>query len=129
MYFATRVLWGGPFTVRTSLGKSASAGFAACFREVRVIHARLNRLMRPSLISGKTILVCFMPWEHAFTNIEPRGANLALLPSRVCANHHGVMRKYGLMVCRRCFREYAKDIGFLKVGVVTRLLSNICILF
>ncbi|PIO76633.1 ribosomal protein S14p/S29e [Teladorsagia circumcincta] len=33
---------------------------------------------------------------------------------RVCSNHHGLIRKYGLDMCRRCFREYAKDIGFKK---------------
>ncbi|VDN55186.1 unnamed protein product [Dracunculus medinensis] len=33
---------------------------------------------------------------------------------RVCSNHHGLIRKYGLNMCRRCFREYAKDIGFKK---------------
>ncbi|WKY00482.1 hypothetical protein Q1695_014936 [Nippostrongylus brasiliensis] len=34
---------------------------------------------------------------------------------RVCSNHHGLIRKYGLDMCRRCFREYAKDIGFKKL--------------
>ena len=34
--------------------------------------------------------------------------------SRVCNNTHGIIRKYGLDLCRRCFREYAKDIGFIK---------------
>ncbi|KAK9831978.1 hypothetical protein WJX81_005586 [Elliptochloris bilobata] len=34
---------------------------------------------------------------------------------RVCANHWGLIRKYGLNICRQCFREYAKDIGFVKV--------------
>ncbi|UYV76415.1 TRAPPC11 [Cordylochernes scorpioides] len=32
---------------------------------------------------------------------------------RVCANHHGIIRKYAL--CRRCFRQYAADIGFKKL--------------
>ena len=36
--------------------------------------------------------------------------------SRVCFNHHGIIRKYGLNICRRCFRQYAKDIGFQKVS-------------
>jgi hypothetical protein len=35
--------------------------------------------------------------------------------SRICANHWGLIRKYGLNICRQCFREYAKDIGFVKV--------------
>uniref|UniRef100_A0A453K345 40S ribosomal protein S29 n=1 Tax=Aegilops tauschii subsp. strangulata TaxID=200361 RepID=A0A453K345_AEGTS len=35
--------------------------------------------------------------------------------SRVCGNSHGLIRKYGLMCCRQCFRSNAKDIGFIKV--------------
>ncbi|CAN6315644.1 unnamed protein product, partial [Urochloa humidicola] len=35
-------------------------------------------------------------------------------PGRVCANPHGLIRKYGLMCCRQCFRSNAKDIGFIK---------------
>lgn len=31
---------------------------------------------------------------------------------RSCFNHNGLIRKYGLNMCRRCFREYADDIGF-----------------
>ena len=35
--------------------------------------------------------------------------------SRVCGNHWGIIRKYTLGVCRQCFRDYAKDMGFKKV--------------
>uniref|UniRef100_A0A8C3VRQ1 Small ribosomal subunit protein uS14 n=1 Tax=Catagonus wagneri TaxID=51154 RepID=A0A8C3VRQ1_9CETA len=39
-----------------------------------------------------------------------------LSPSgRVCSNRHGLIRKYGLNMCRQCFRQYAKDIGFIKL--------------
>lgn len=34
----------------------------------------------------------------------------------VAGNGHGLIRKYALNVCRQCFREKAKDIGFIKVG-------------
>uniref|UniRef100_A0A8C8W282 Small ribosomal subunit protein uS14 n=1 Tax=Peromyscus maniculatus bairdii TaxID=230844 RepID=A0A8C8W282_PERMB len=34
---------------------------------------------------------------------------------RVCSNCHGLIRKYGLNMCRQCFRQYAKDIGFIKL--------------
>ncbi|CAE1281182.1 DTL [Acanthosepion pharaonis] len=34
---------------------------------------------------------------------------------RVCANTHGVIRKYSLFMCRRCFRDYSNDIGFKKL--------------
>ena len=33
---------------------------------------------------------------------------------RVCGNGHAIIRKYGLMICRQCFREKANDIGFIK---------------
>ncbi|KAI5659971.1 hypothetical protein M9H77_28764 [Catharanthus roseus] len=33
---------------------------------------------------------------------------------RVCGNSHGIIRKYGLMCCRQCFRSNAKEIGFIK---------------
>ncbi|CAL6372441.1 unnamed protein product [Bathycoccus prasinos] len=33
---------------------------------------------------------------------------------RVCSNQHAIIRKYNIMICRQCFREYAKDIGFVK---------------
>ncbi|XP_078000711.1 small ribosomal subunit protein uS14 [Glandiceps talaboti] len=34
---------------------------------------------------------------------------------RVCGNRHGLIRKYGLNICRQCFRQYAEDIGFKKL--------------
>jgi len=39
--------------------------------------------------------------------------------SRACGNRHGLIRKYGLNLCRQCFREYAADIGFKKVMIIT----------
>jgi hypothetical protein len=44
--------------------------------------------------------------------------------SRVCANQWGIIRKYGLNICRQCFREYAKDMGFKKVGCIVFALSS-----
>ncbi|KAL6056698.1 hypothetical protein STEG23_034061 [Scotinomys teguina] len=34
---------------------------------------------------------------------------------RVCSNGHGLIRKYGVNICRQCFRQHAKDIGFIKL--------------
>ena len=34
--------------------------------------------------------------------------------SRKCGNNHGLIRKYHMMLCRRCFRENANAIGFVK---------------
>ncbi|MBM3291374.1 30S ribosomal protein S14 [Candidatus Bathyarchaeota archaeon] len=31
-----------------------------------------------------------------------------------CGNHNGLIRRYGLNICRRCFREVASSLGFTK---------------
>ena len=36
---------------------------------------------------------------------------------RKCGNVHGLIRKYHMMLCRRCFRENAGEIGFHKVSL------------
>ena len=33
---------------------------------------------------------------------------------RYCRTYRGVIRKYGLMICRRCFVEQAGALGFKK---------------
>ncbi|MGC8568078.1 MAG: 30S ribosomal protein S14 [Candidatus Micrarchaeia archaeon] len=35
---------------------------------------------------------------------------------RFCGTTRGVIRSHGLYICRRCFREVAKDLGFKKYG-------------
>ncbi|MGV8085539.1 MAG: 30S ribosomal protein S14 [Candidatus Bilamarchaeum sp.] len=35
---------------------------------------------------------------------------------RNCGNSRALIRKYGLFVCRRCFRDMAELIGFRKYG-------------
>jgi small subunit ribosomal protein S14 len=32
----------------------------------------------------------------------------------ICGTSRGLIRSYGLYVCRRCFREIAEDMGFKK---------------
>uniref|UniRef100_G3PHB9 Small ribosomal subunit protein uS14 n=1 Tax=Gasterosteus aculeatus TaxID=69293 RepID=G3PHB9_GASAC len=54
-------------------------------------------------------------WSH------PRKFGQGSRSCRVCSNRHGLIRKYGLNMCRQCFRQYAKDIGFVKAS--TRFLS------
>ncbi|MEX2689715.1 MAG: 30S ribosomal protein S14 [Candidatus Njordarchaeum guaymaensis] len=34
-----------------------------------------------------------------------------------CGTTHGVIRKYGLYVCRRCIREVYDKLGFVKSGI------------
>jgi small subunit ribosomal protein S14 len=33
---------------------------------------------------------------------------------RRCGTYEAIIQKYGLMLCRRCFREVAEKIGFKK---------------
>ncbi|XP_045152293.1 40S ribosomal protein S29-like [Echinops telfairi] len=48
-------------------------------------------------------------WGH------PRKFGQGSSSRRVCSNRHGLIRKYGLNVCRQCFRQYMKDIGLIKL--------------
>lgn len=34
---------------------------------------------------------------------------------KMCSNTHGLIRKYEMNLCRRCFKENANIIGFFKV--------------
>jgi small subunit ribosomal protein S29e len=49
---------------------------------------------------------------------ERNGDSSSPYHSRVCAHQAGLIRKYGLNVCRQCFREKANDIGFHKVALL-----------
>jgi hypothetical protein len=54
---------------------------------------------------------------------EPQSADLfVFLYSRVCTHTAGLIRKYGLNICRQCFREKSQDIGFIKVDIPTQSL-------
>jgi small subunit ribosomal protein S29e len=52
-----------------------------------------------------------MPDTH---NTHPKEHSTGARRCRVCNGRRGLIRKYGLDLCRRCFREYATDIGFVK---------------
>ncbi|XP_019486312.1 PREDICTED: 40S ribosomal protein S29-like isoform X1 [Hipposideros armiger] len=46
---------------------------------------------------------------------RPRKFGQGSRSCRVCSNRHGLIRKYGLSMCRQCFHQYAKDVGFVKL--------------
>ncbi|KAG6431646.1 hypothetical protein SASPL_109727 [Salvia splendens] len=48
-------------------------------------------------------------------NSHPKNYGPGSRTCRVCGNPHGIIRKYGLMCCRQCFRSNAKEIGFIKM--------------
>ncbi|KAF3332522.1 hypothetical protein FCM35_KLT02099 [Carex littledalei] len=47
-------------------------------------------------------------------NSHPKSYGPGSRACRVCGNPHAIIRKYGLMCCRQCFRSNAKQIGFIK---------------
>ncbi|XP_075863218.1 small ribosomal subunit protein uS14-like [Microcebus murinus] len=48
-------------------------------------------------------------WSH------PRKSGQGSCSCPVCSNQHSLMWKCGLSMCRQCFRQYAKDISFIKL--------------
>ncbi|RYP13613.1 hypothetical protein DL765_006814 [Monosporascus sp. GIB2] len=46
---------------------------------------------------------------------RPHGYGKGSRSCRVCTHKAGLIRKYGLNLCRQCFREKATDVGFVKV--------------
>ncbi|KAK4554388.1 40S ribosomal protein S29 [Recurvomyces mirabilis] len=46
---------------------------------------------------------------------RPRNYGKGSRECRVCTHPAGLIRKYGLNICRQCFREKSADIGFTKV--------------
>jgi len=62
-----------------------------------------------SIIHNNTTKMVQATWRA-----HPKNNGKGSRACRVCNNSHGLVRKYGLNLCRRCFREYANDIGFKK---------------
>lgn len=47
-------------------------------------------------------------------NSHPRKYGKGSRGCRICGHRMGLIRKYGLSICRQCFREDAHLIGFKK---------------
>ena len=45
---------------------------------------------------------------------KPRKFGKSVVKCRICGNVRGMISKYGIMLCRRCFRLNAKGLGFKK---------------
>ncbi|KAI9206902.1 40S ribosomal protein S29-like protein [Polychytrium aggregatum] len=52
--------------------------------------------------------------HDAVWNSHPKKYGKGSRQCRVCSHRAGLIRKYGLDICRQCFREKASDIGFIK---------------
>jgi small subunit ribosomal protein S14 len=49
-----------------------------------------------------------------FNQPKERSCGIALRKCRRCGRMRGQIKKYGLCVCRQCFREIAQELGFKK---------------
>ncbi|MCW6159874.1 MAG: 30S ribosomal protein S14 [Candidatus Micrarchaeales archaeon] len=47
---------------------------------------------------------------------EERYKGKGLRRCKLCGNSRGMIRAHKLYICRRCFREVAKELGFVKYG-------------
>ncbi|KAJ5505339.1 hypothetical protein N7453_004296 [Penicillium expansum] len=56
---------------------------------------------------------------------RPRKYGKGSRECRVCSHRAGLIRKYGMNICRQCFREKSTDIGFTKVRFNSSLDSPI----
>lgn len=43
---------------------------------------------------------------------KTRNYGVVLHRCKICGNQHGHIGKYGLHMCRRCFRDHAVELGF-----------------
>ena len=49
-----------------------------------------------------------------FNKPKDRSCGIALFKCRRCGRNRGHIKKYGIGLCRQCFREIAQSIGFKK---------------
>lgn len=73
-------------------------------KEKRPLHPLLSTANSDAIAMGHSNI-----W-----NAHPKNYGPGSRACRVCGNPHAIIRKYGLMCCRQCFRSNAKEIGFIK---------------
>jgi len=65
---------------------------------------------RKQIENKKTSLVRF----DKFNQPKKRESGKGAFKCRKCGRHGGIIRKYGIVYCRQCFREDAENLGFKK---------------
>jgi len=94
-----------------------------CIRELKTLSAEAESSsvwVCDTLVSyfDLQMIVCCCRVEMGHDNIwysRPRKFGAGSRKCKACSNGHGLIRKYHLNICRQCFHEYAKDIGFQKL--------------
>ncbi|RSH83173.1 40S ribosomal protein S29 [Apiotrichum porosum] len=73
--------------------------------------------IQASVDKAATAAAAASPNSKAHSNVwfsRPRNFGKGSRQCRVCAHQAGLIRKWGLDMCRQCFREKAKAMGFVK---------------
>ena len=81
---------------------------------IHFIHCRYSASYPTTNSIMNWLDVAIMAHENVY-NSRPKTYGKGSRGCRVCGHVAGLIRKYELNVCRQCFREYSKDIGFQKV--------------
>ena len=98
-------VWQGESSVVSGLSVISDSFFSDC-------NAALSRRIPPAHLH-----------LSIFTSVQiqpHRSVTCVRVTSRLCAHQAGLIRKYGLDLCRQCFREKSAAIGFVKVRSRTR---------
>ncbi|WVY96305.1 hypothetical protein V8G54_028456 [Vigna mungo] len=107
-------------------GRRQCQGFSCEFLSYRVFGSKpLPRRRNGTLQRLELSPQELWSWFSYLVGLDAMGAFDVVNHIRVCGNPHGLIRKYGLMCCRQCFRSNAKEIGFIKVDL---LLSHVAVL-
>ena len=56
-----------------------------------------------------------MGWTEQWRSRQQIDMGKGARACRMCGNMKAVIRKYGLYVCRQCFRENAENLGFQRL--------------
>ena len=100
-------VWQGESSVVSGLSAISDSFFSDC-------DAALSRRIPPAHLH-LSIFTSIQIQPHRSATHVCHGVT-----SRLCAHQAGLIRKYGLDLCRQCFREKSAAIGFVKVRSRTR---------
>ena len=92
-------------------------------REKEVILLSGNRKLFTGKMSGDKVIIedklaldidKLYKLHSPFTPKRPKKFGKVSRPCRRCGAYGPIIRRYGLMLCRQCFREVAEKLGFKK---------------
>jgi len=90
----------------------------------KYVREQINKLIREGKIKNVTELAFLISQKknifEAFRELgienKDRRYGKGSIRCIICGSHDRVIRRYGLYICGRCFREWAKTLGFEVMG-------------